>query len=294
VTTHARLRALVELADTGSIRAAASRLVVTESSVSSAIGLLAAEVGVPLIARDGRGVRLTAAGKRYADYARRILGLHAEAIAAARGEADPEHGTVRLAAVTTAGEHLLPALLASFRAEHPGVALGLEVAPRGQVWPMLAHHEVDLVVAGRPPIEMQARVRALRPNTLVVVGPPAAASGFDPALATWLLREPDSGIRATTVALLSGLETEPSRMTLGSHGAAVAAAVAGLGVTVVPRQAVATHLESGALVELPVPGTPLDRPWHVVSQPAAGPSTELLVDHMLTHDHLGWRAPPDR
>jgi DNA-binding transcriptional LysR family regulator len=96
------------------------------------------------------------------------------------------------------------------------------------------------------------------------------------------------------MALLSGLETEPSRMTLGSHGAAVAAAVAGLGVTVVPRQAVATHLESGALVELPVPGTPLDRPWHVVSQPAAGPSTELLVDHMLTHEHLGWRAPPDR
>jgi LysR family transcriptional regulator, low CO2-responsive transcriptional regulator len=294
MTTHARMRALVELADTGSVRAAAARLVVTESSVSSAISLLAAEVGVPLVAKDGRGVRLTAAGKRYADYARRILGLHAEAIAAARGEADPEHGTVRLAAVTTAGEHLLPALLASFRAEHPGVVLGLEVAPRGRVWPMLAHHEVDLVVAGRPPEDMPAQVRAVRANTLVAVGAPALAPGFDPSSVTWLLREPDSGTRATTTALLTGLDIAPTHMTLGSHGAVVAAAVASLGVTLVPRQSVRAHLDSGALVELPVPGTPLDRPWHLVTQPAASLSTELLVDHLLTHSELGWQPPQRR
>ena len=47
MTTNARLRALVELADTGSVRAAAARLVVTESSVSSAISLLTAELRVP-------------------------------------------------------------------------------------------------------------------------------------------------------------------------------------------------------------------------------------------------------
>jgi LysR family transcriptional regulator, low CO2-responsive transcriptional regulator len=294
VTTHTRMRALVELADTGSVRAAAARLVVTESSVSSAISLLAAEVGVPLVAKDGRGVRLTAAGKRYADYARRILGMNAEAIAAARGEADPEHGSVRLAAVTTAGEHLLPALLASFRAEHPGVVLGLEVAPRGRVWPMLAHHEVDLVVAGRPPEDMPTQVRAVRANTLVAVGSPALAPDFDPASVTWLLREPESGTRATTTALLTGIGIEPVHMTLGSHGAVVAAAVAGLGVTLVPRQSVRAHLDSGALVELPVAGTPLDRPWHLVTQPAASASTELLVDHVLTHPELGWRPPPRR
>lgn len=291
MTTNARLRALIELAETGSVRAAAARLVVTESSVSSAISLLATEVGVPLLTRDGRGVRLTAAGERYAGYARRILGLHAEAIAAARGEADPEAGTIRLAAVTTAGEHLLPALLASFRAEHPGVTLGLEVGPRGAVWPMLAHNEVDLVVAGRPPVDLHARVRAVSANTLVVVGPPSVAHGFDPALATWLLREPASGIRATTTALLVGLDIEPAQMTLGSHGAVVAAAAAGLGVTLVSRQAVRSHLDEGALVELPVPGTPLHRPWHVVTPPSPTASTELLVRHLLAHRELGWTRP---
>ncbi|GEL19754.1 LysR family transcriptional regulator [Pseudonocardia asaccharolytica] len=291
MTTNARLRALVELAQTGSVRAAAQRLVVTESSVSSAISALAAELGVPLVDRDGRGVRLTPAGERYVGYARRILGLHTEAIAAARGEADPEHGVIRLAAVTTAGEHLIPAILASFRAEHPGVSLGLEVAPRGAVWPMLANHEVDLVVAGRPPDGLAALVRAVRPNTLVVVGPPAAAPEFDPATATWLLREPESGIRATTMSLLAGLDIAPAQMTLGSHGAVVAAAAAGLGITLVSRQAVRQHLNSGSLVELPVPGTPLHRPWHAVSQIDASASTLLLIRHLLANADLGWRRP---
>ena len=172
MTTNARLRALVELADTGSVRAAAQRLVVTEASVSAAISALAAEVGVPLLDRDGRGVRLTAAGRRYVDYARRILGLHEEALAAARSEADPEHGTLRLAAVTTAGEHLLPTLLASFRAEYPAVVLGLEVAPRGAVWPKLAYHEVDLAALTtlEAPDLLASRVFRAEPDGATITG----------------------------------------------------------------------------------------------------------------------------
>jgi DNA-binding transcriptional LysR family regulator len=291
VTTNARLRALVELADTGSVRAAARRLVVTEASVSSALAALAAELGVKLLDRDGRGVRLTPAGRRYAGYARQILGLHDEALVAARAEAAPERGTVRLAAVTTAGEHLIPDLLASFRATYPDVTLGLEVAPRGVVWPMLANHEVDLVVAGRPPESVAARIRAIGPNTLVVVGPPALASGFDPAEVTWLLREPASGVRATTVSLLESMDLRPAVLTLGSHGAVVAATAAGLGVALVSRQAVRKDLRDGSLIELPVTGTPMHRPWHVVSQPTPTATTELLVGHLLADRSLGWRRP---
>lgn len=293
MTTNARLRALVELADAGSVRAAAARLVVTESSVSSAVGALSAEIGIALVERQGRGVRLTPAGARYVDYARRILNLHTEGVLAARGEADPELGSVRLAAVTTAGELLIPALLASFRAEHPGVVLRLEVAPRDRVWPLLAHHEVDLVVAGRPPAGATGTcVRAMSPNTLVVVGPGGPRPARDPATATWLLREPESGVRATCLSLLDRLDLAPPLMTLGSHGAVVAAAVAGLGVTLLSRQAVRAELDAGSLVEVAVPGTPLDRPWHAVTQPDPTASTRLLVEHLLADRALGWRPAP--
>ncbi|MBN3457758.1 LysR family transcriptional regulator [Mycobacterium sp. DSM 3803] len=291
MTTNARLRALVELADTGSVRAAAERLVVTESSISSALRALSNDIGISLVDRHGRGVRLTPAGLRYVEYARRILGLHDEAILAARGEADPENGSIRLAAVTSAGELLIPAALASFRAAYPGVVLHLEVAARSLVWPMLARHEVDLVVAGRPPDELVRKVwvRAVSPNALVVVGPPAVAKGFQPATATWLLRETGSGTRSTLTALLDDLDVAPPQLVLGSHGAVVAAAVAGLGVTLVSRQAVQRELAAGALVELPVPGTPISRPWHVVSQISPTMSTELLIKHLLSQRDLGWR-----
>ena len=116
MSTAARLRALVTVADAGSVRAAARRLSVTESAVSAALAALARETRVPLVERDGRGLRLTGAGEAYAGYARQILGLHEEALAAARAGHDPEHGRVRVAAVTTAGEHLLPDQLASFLA----------------------------------------------------------------------------------------------------------------------------------------------------------------------------------
>jgi LysR family transcriptional regulator, low CO2-responsive transcriptional regulator len=291
VTTNARLRALVELAEAGSVRGAAERLVVTESAISSALASLSSEVGVQLVDRHGRGVRLTPAGQRYADYARKTLGLHHEAVLAARGEVDPEHGSIRLAAVTTAGELLLPALLASFTAKYPGVECKLEVASRTAIWPMLARHEADVVVAGRPPTDLdQVQVRAVSPNTLVVVGPPETALRFDPAQATWLLRESGSGTRATTTTLLEELEITPPQMVLGSHGAVVAAAVAGLGVTLVSRQAVRRELDASLLVELAVPGTPLDRPWHIVTQSPCTGSTELLIAHLFAHRELGWRS----
>jgi DNA-binding transcriptional LysR family regulator len=84
MTTVARLRALVTVADAGSVRQAARRLTVTESAVSSALSALAREVRVPLVERDGRGLRLTASGQAYSGYARAILGLHEEGLAATR------------------------------------------------------------------------------------------------------------------------------------------------------------------------------------------------------------------
>src|SRR5260370_13707952 len=134
MTTVAGLRALVTLADAGSVRQAARRLTVTESAVSSARSALAREVRVALVERDGRGLRLTASGQAYSAYARAILGLHEEGLAAARGDRDPERGRVRVAAVSTAGEYLLPAALASFLAHHPAPDLGLQAGTRDRLW----------------------------------------------------------------------------------------------------------------------------------------------------------------
>ncbi|MFB4311761.1 LysR family transcriptional regulator [Actinomadura sp. GTD37] len=291
--TEARLRTFVALADAGSVRAAARRLYVTESAVSAAVAALTRDLGVPLVQRVGRGVRLTPAGTVYAGYARQVLGLLEEGRAAARGAADPGHGPLRLAAVTTAADQILPELLASFRARWPGVELTLEVGPRRQVWSSLAAHEADLVLAGRPPAEVAATVLARRPNELVVVGAPGVADGFALARTPWVMREPGSGTRASADAYLAEREAAPPRLVLGSNGAVIAGAAAGLGVALMSRDAVGAELDAGRLVVIDAPGMPLDRPWHAVAGAAPTATTLLFVRHLL--DAPGWRpARPAR
>jgi LysR family transcriptional regulator, low CO2-responsive transcriptional regulator len=286
LTTDARLRAFVAVADTGSVRGAARHLVVTESAVSAAVAALAREVGVPLLEREGRGLRLTASGQTYAGYARTILGLHDEALAAARGESDPACGRIRVAAVTTAGEHVLPGLLKTFLDRYPRVDLQLETGTSERVWELLATHQADLAIAGRPPGGLPGvSVHAVRPNWLVVVAAPPLAAAFDPGRTRWLLREAGSGTRATCEALLAGWETDPPRLTLGSNGAVVAAAVAGLGATLVSRDAVAGPLADGSLAEVAAPGTPLHRPWHAVTAGHILATTTLFTRQML---RSGW------
>jgi len=273
----------VAVADAGSVREAARRLTVTESPVSAALAALAREVRAPLVEREGRGLRLTGAGEAYAGYARQILGLHEEALNAARSGADPQSGRVRVAAVTSAGEHLLPPQLATFLDRHPQVDLRLEVGSSERVWAMFAAHEADLVVGGRPPGHVpDAVIRATRPNLLVVVAAPAAAAAFDLASTRWLQREADSATRAHAEALLAGLEADPPRLILGSNGAVVACAVAGLGATLVARDAVRRQLAAGELTEIRVPGTPLRRPWRAVTHGRPAGATALLVEHLIT------------
>jgi DNA-binding transcriptional LysR family regulator len=283
--TWSRLRSFLAVADTGSVRAAALSLSVTESAVSAALAALQAELGALLVERHGRGVRLTEAGNVYADYARQVLGLLAEGAAAAAQGPDPELGALRLGAVTTAGEYLLPGLLSSFLRHHPDVEVTLEVGVRDRVHELLSTHQLDLVIAGRPPRGQGLVTRAMRRNSLVVV----AAPTVQPDLQTtaWLLREQGSGTRATTLGLLDALEISPPKLALGSHGAVVASASLALGLALVSQDAVRRQLASGDLVVVPVPGTPLLRPWHAVTGRAPTATTRLFVSHLLDQEAAG-------
>ena len=210
-------------------------------------------------------------------------------MAAARAGRDPEHGRVRVAAVTTAGEHLLPDQLASFLDKHPHIDLRLEVGSSERMWAMFDAHEADLMIGGKPPAHVEnAVIRATRPNLLVVVAAPSTAQSFDLTTTRWLQREDGSATRAHGEALLSGLEAEPPRLTLGSNGAVIACAVAGLGATLAPREAVKTHLANNELTEIPVPGTPLRRPWRATTHERPPAATALLVRHLITNG--GWQT----
>ena len=299
-----QLRTFLAVVETGSVRAAAQDLVVTQAAVSASLAALQKSLGVALLEPDGRGLRLTTAGQAYAGYVRRVLGLLDEAGRAAAAAADPEHGELRIAAVTTAAEQILPGLLSGFRTRYPRLGVRLEAGNRDWVRGLLDRHQVDLVLGGRPAPGWDVEVLAERPHQLVVVAAPGLAASADaaapggtrrdgshlvPWLArqAWLLREPGSGTRAATDTLLTALDIAPLTLMVGSNGAIRESASVGLGVTLISRDAVAAELADGRLAALPVPGTPMHRDWYLVAR--AGPPGTLppaaarLVAHVLAH-----------
>lgn len=295
MVTLTQLRTFLAVAETGSVRAAAERLVVTESAVSSCVAALQKSLGLALVAKNGRGLRLTDAGSVYAGYVRGVLGLLDEGRSAAAGEAGG--GVLRVAAVTTAGEQLLPGLLASFRLCFPRTGIHLEVGNRERVLGLVCDHQVDLVLAGRPPAgggSPRMAVHAVRANELVVVGGPSVAGAVDLAAQTWLLREPGSGTRATTEAYLEELQITPGTLTVGSNVAVCESAAAGLGITLISRDAVARDIARGALAELPAPGTPLRRDWCLFSRSSRSSGEGLPAPSRLFVRHVrrapGWAA----
>ncbi len=298
-----QLRTFLAVAETGSVRAAAQDLVVTQAAVSASLAALQKSLGVALLEPDGRGLRLTAAGQAYAGYVQRVLGLLDEAGRAATAAADPERSELRIAAVTTAAEQILPGLLSGFRARYPRLGVRLEAGNRDRVRGLLDRHQVDLVLGGLPGPGWDVEVLAERPHQLVVVAAPglAASAGeaapggshLVPWLArqAWLLREPGSGTRTATNRLLTELDIAPLTLMVGSNGAIRESASVGLGVTLISRDAVAAELADGRLTALPVPGTPMHRDWYLVAHPGPlPPAAARLVAHVLAH---GGFQPPE-
>lgn len=283
----AQLRAFLAVATGGSVREAARQLVVTESAVSSAVGALNRQLGLALLERHGRGVRCSAAGLAFAPYARRVLGLLEEGRLAATGGADPEVGTVRIAAVTTAAEQVLPTLLVGFRTEHPDVTLHLQVSDNRTLWAAFDACEADVVLAGRPAASVDGAVtRATRANRLIAVAAPAVR--VDAARTAWLMREPGSGIRAALEALLVSRELDPPLLYMGSSGAVTAGAMAGLGIALVSEDAVRTLLVERALRVVELPELPLVRPWHLVTRAVPTATTQLFVEHLMAAPRGGF------
>jgi DNA-binding transcriptional LysR family regulator len=270
--TFNQLRTFVEVATAGSVIEAARTLMVSAPAVSAAVGAIEKELGIPLVERAGRGLSITPAGVVFARYARQVLALLETAKSATAEALDPERGEVCLAAVTTAGEHVVPRFLASFRARYPEAGITLEVGNRDRVWDALENHEADLAVGGRPPGGGRFVTLATRPNVLVLVaagtGKPSVREVDVETLAesVVLVREEGSGTRGTAEELLDELGVDPRTLTLGSNGAIRESVQVGLGITLISRDAVVRELDEGTLEEWRCPGIPRQRAWHVVAR----------------------------
>jgi len=256
----------------GSFTQAAEELFLTQPTVSMQIKKLTDAVGIPLFEQVGRHVRPTDAGREVYEVAREIF-RHLEDLENRLSDFhDLRQGRLRLGAITTA-KYFAPEVLGEFCKLYPGIDVSLKISNRERILERLAAQDDDLYIMGQAPSgDYDVEALPFAPNPLVVV-----ASRQHPLVGTgpismarlaeepFILREPGSGIRDTTLRAFDAEGLAPSvRMELSSNEAIKHAVVGGLGVSVLSLHTLTLEGIDGHVAVLDVEGFPISRQWYLV------------------------------
>jgi DNA-binding transcriptional LysR family regulator len=273
--TLTQMRIFEAVARLGSFTRAGEETHVAQPTVSVHMKKLSATIGVPLVEQVGKRVRLTGAGEEVYAAVRSLFETFGALDEKLCDMAGLKAGKLRIA-TTTAGEYLLPPLLAQFVKRHPGIEVSLHVGARHGVLERLARNEDDLYLLTNPPAAPGLTANPILPNPLVALAPadhPLAGEkrvSFQRfAQEPLLVREPGSGTRLASDHAYArhGLQPKIS-MELGSNESIKEAMLSGLGVSLLYRHSVGYDVEAGRLAVLEVEGLPHDGYWHFIHAPA--------------------------
>jgi LysR family transcriptional activator of glutamate synthase operon len=256
------LRWFQQVADGATVTEVSELEPVTQSGVSRALARLEAQVGVPLLYRSGRTLRMTHAGAVFKRHVDAMLHSLDDGMAALNELLDPAHGTVVLAFQHSLGTWLVPDLVRGFRMEHPGVRFELHQVRDELGSPVLYGGRADLEISSRPhrDPEVGRRAIALEPLRLAVSpGHPlagrASAGLAEVAGQPFVSLGPRSALRRLTDELCERAGFSPDVVFEGEDLATVRGFVAaGLGVAVVPAPRAASAEATVSHVPIEDPG----------------------------------------
>lgn len=192
---------------------------VSQPSVSRALARLEAEVGSPLLEKQGRVLRMTLAGLAFKRYVDQVVNAVDDGLATVNQLVDPERGVVSVGFPLSLGTWLVPTLIRDFEREHPLVQFVLETTTSNEdnrVSPLLLSGQVDLELTTSRAVGPHVLWHPLMTDALylaVAEGHPLAAlDRVDLARCArerWALLRPPSRLRRLTLEMLTAAGVEP-------------------------------------------------------------------------------------
>ena len=282
-----QIQTFIEVTRQGSVSKAAEKLCVTQPAVSMHIRQLEEAFGVALVEAQGRGIRLTDAGRTFAGRANVVMAELHELESLMAEYAGAQKGRIALAVVSTA-KYFVPMLLMRFSRLYPDIEVRLHIENRESVLGMLERSEADLVIMGRAPRNMTTQAAAFATNPMAIVAAPSHALAGRKNLPfsvladyAFVMRESGSGTRAAMERLFA-LHEVPLKvaMEMPSNETIKQAVMAGFLSLRTLRQ----ELAGGYLVQLDINGMPIVGQWfvtHMASKtlsPAARAFKAFLVE----------------
>lgn len=284
------LRTFVAVADQESFAEAARRLRISPTAASRAVATLEQSLGRPLLRRTTRSVRLTEEGATYLERCRIALGELDEAALALRGDGATPGGTLVIAAPVALGRlHILP-LVTGLLTAHPALDVELTLIDRIV---RLVDEGVDVAVRigdlsdsslHALKVAEVRRMLVASPAYLAARGMPAnVAALHGHALISFTELDRAHEWRFGPTGKVA-IRIEP-RLTLNTADAAIAAAVAGAGITRVLSYQAIDAVRSGALVPVLDALSPPPIPVHLVYQAnrRASVNVRAFIDAARAH-----------
>lgn len=243
------------VADAGSFTAASRRLHVSQSAVSRQVLLLEEELGEPLFLRLGRKVRLTDAGESLLQLSRRVLADISDTTASIVDHQKTLRGTVQLGGGMTVCLHVFPALLKEFRRKHPEVEVKLTTGGTPFLMERLRAGAVDVALLTLPvegadivsvPVMREELLLAMHPSHPLARRRRVTAADLDGQ--PFVLFERGSSTRRVVDEMFTREQVNP-RIVMETENVEILKALVliGMGITIIPYQAVTREVHAGRL-----------------------------------------------
>jgi len=250
-----QLEILQAIAETGSFTACGRKLNVSQSAISRQILLLEEELGEPLFLRVGRQVRMTPAAESLVQLGKRVFLDVRDTVGAITDRTRELRGTLRLSGGMTVCLYVFPPLLKHLRRVHPNLDVRLTVAMAGRSVQEIRGGRVDAGLLTLPVEDADMiTVPVLREELLLITTPTHAvarrrkASAKDLAGLPFILFELGSATRKVIDNFFASEGIEPTVVMDTENVEIIKAMVkTGLGVGIVPYQAVAREVKAGQL-----------------------------------------------
>ncbi len=291
--TAQQIRIFEAVARNESFTKAAQELSLTQPAVSIQIKRLEENNDVKFIEVVGKKLFLTPAGEHMYKSCQKILNELKELNVYIQSEQNRIDGELRIAVVTPA-KYFISYILKAFLNRYPDVKPVITVINRRRILDEIKQNQYDLTIMGRVPEDLKMDSYPFFKSELVVVAPPQHALSKkrdipveELANERFLMREKGSGIRMSCEDRFTqdGIHIEPY-MEFGSTEAIKQAVMAGLGISILPKQAIRLETRYGHMDVLDVVGFPLWRDWYVanMSSKVLPPAAEAFLEFLKTVD----------
>jgi DNA-binding transcriptional LysR family regulator len=262
-----QLEILRAVADTGSFTAAGHQLHLSQSAVSRQILLLEEELQEQLFLRVAGKIRITPAGTTLLALSRRVFDEIEEARASILESRQTLAGTLRLVGGMTVCLYVFPPLLKEFRRAHPGVEVKLTPGATPRLVRQLRTGAADLGLVTLPVDDPYlAAEPVLKEELLLVTAPQHPLARRKRIIPQDLVRQPfvlfeaGSNSRRTIEDFFAREQIAPTVITETENVEIIKALVRhGLGITIIPYQAVARDVTQGQLFCARIEGRSLIR-----------------------------------